>query len=232
MITLRRSEERGHAQHGWLDTYHTFSFADYHDPAHMHFRTLRVLNEDRVAGGQGFGMHPHRDMEIVTLVISGALEHRDSMGNRSVLEPNRLQRMTAGTGVLHSEYNASPKKPVHLLQIWILPERRGLEPGYEERSLARGPESPALVPVATREGGPDVLTIHQDVTIFHGSLAAGATAEQRLEIGRHAWIQLYKGALRLNGKDLRAGDGAAVSDEGLLTFVATEDAEFLLFDLA
>lgn len=232
MIAVRRSEDRGHADHGWLDSYHTFSFADYYDPAHVHFRSLRVLNEDYIAGGQGFPSHPHRDMEIVTLVISGALEHRDSMGNRSVLEANRLQRMTAGTGVIHSEYNASPKKPVHLLQIWILPDKKGLEPGYEEKNLARTPNSPPLVPVARPEGNGDVLTIHQDASIFQGALAPGATAIYPLAPGRHAWVQVYKGRVQVNGEELKAGDAAGISAETRLSFEGVEDSEFLLFDLA
>ncbi len=231
MITLRRSDDRGRFDHGWLDTRHTFSFADYRDPAHDRFRTLRVINEDVVAPGEGFGMHPHRDMEILTVVLSGSLRHEDSMGNGSVIRPGEIQRMSAGTGVLHSEFNASADEPVHLLQIWILPERRGLEPGYEQVAIPQGGEG-GLRRIASRRPGAGEVAIHQDAEVLEGRLAAGAAAEHRLSPGRGAWIQVASGSILLDGVLLRAGDGASREEPGTIRVEAAEDSHLLLFDLA
>ncbi len=232
MLQIRKSQERGHLNHGWLDTYHTFSFGDYYDPRHHHYRALRVMNEDRVAPGQGFGMHPHRDMEIVTYVISGALEHRDSMGNGEVLRPGELQRMTAGTGILHSEFNPSESEPVHLYQIWLLPERKGLSPSYEQRGFDAQERHNQWRIVASREGRDGSLTIHQDADLYLATLDAGQGLEFALRLSRHAWLQVLRGAARLNGQELTAGDGAATTGESLLVVEASDPAEVLLFDLA
>jgi redox-sensitive bicupin YhaK (pirin superfamily) len=232
MITIRKSEERGHANHGWLDSHHTFSFADYHDPQHIHFRSLRVINEDHVAAGAGFPIHPHRDMEIVTYVVSGAVAHRDSTGGQGVIKPGQLQHMSAGTGVQHSEFNASKTEPLHLLQIWILPEKNGLTPSYSETALNGAPQSEPLRLVGSREGGDGALKIKQDVRLFVGKMKADETVEYTLAPDRHAWVQLISGALRVNDRDLRSGDAAAVSGESLLKLSATEPSHFLLFDLA
>ena len=232
MITIRKSEERGHARHGWLDSYHTFSFADYYDPQHMNFRSLRVINEDRIAAGAGFPPHPHRDMEIVTYVVSGAVAHRDSTGGEGVIKPGQLQHMSAGTGVQHSEFNASKTEPLHLLQIWILPEEKGLTPSYSETPLNGAPHAESLRLVGSREGGDGALKIKQDVRLFVGKLKAGETVEHTLAPERHAWVQLIEGAVTANGKELRTGDAAAVSDERELKLVAAEPSHFLLFDLA
>ena len=231
MITVRRAHERGHAQHGWLDSFHTFSFASYHDPAHMGFRDLRVINEDRVAPGRGFGAHPHRDMEILTWVLSGALRHQDSLGSGSVIRPGDLQRMSAGTGVTHSEMNASQTEPVHLLQIWILPEREGIEPSYEEKHFPAAERRGALRLVASGDGREGSVRVHQDVALYAALLGGGERAEHRLRPGRHAWLQLARGRCALNGLALEAGDGAAVSGEAALALSAERDAELLLFDL-
>ncbi len=232
MIRRRASGDRGHANHGWLDTYHTFSFDTYHDPAHMGFRSLRVINEDRVQPGHGFGTHPHRDMEIVTYVLDGALAHQDSMGNGSTIRPHEVQRMSAGTGVTHSERNASKTEAVHLLQIWILPERRGLAPSYEEKTFPPEEKRGRLRLVASRDGRDGSVTIHQDVDLFASILGPGERVEHALRAGRHAWVQVARGAVALNGVALAAGDGAAVSDEARLSISAAEPAEFLVFDLA
>jgi redox-sensitive bicupin YhaK (pirin superfamily) len=232
MITIRPSNERGHANHGWLDTYHTFSFADYHDPAHVHFRTLRVINEDRVAPAQGFGTHPHRDMEIITYVLDGALEHKDSTGGGGVIRPGMVQAMSAGTGVTHSEFNHSKTDEVHLLQIWILPERKGLQPRYEEKTFAPDALKDTLRLIASRDGRDGAITVFQDVELFASRLGAGKSVEHKLGDGRHAWLQVARGALTLNNTKLRAGDGAAVTQETALKISANEPSEFLLFDLA
>jgi redox-sensitive bicupin YhaK (pirin superfamily) len=232
MITIRPARERGHAEHGWLDSRHTFSFADYHDPAHMGFRALRVINEDRVAPGRGFGTHPHRDMEIISFVLDGALEHKDSMGTGSVIRPGDVQRMSAGTGVLHSEFNASKTAPVHFLQIWILPDRAGLPPSYEQKSFAAAERTNQLRLVASQGGRDGALTVHQDVALYAALLDAGASVRQPLARGRHAWIQVARGAVDLGGQRLSAGDGAAVRDEAEVVLRAEEAAEVLLFDLA
>jgi redox-sensitive bicupin YhaK (pirin superfamily) len=231
MYVVRRSAERGHADHGWLDTRHTFSFADYHDPAHMGFRSLRVINEDHVAPARGFGKHPHRDMEILTWVVSGAVEHADSMGNRAVVRPGEVQRMTAGTGVTHSEVNPLPE-PLHLLQIWIVPEKAGLAPGYEQISFAERDRQGRLLLVASRDGHDGSVRIHQDVSLYDGLLAPGDRVEHTLAADRHAWLQIVRGTVEVAGNTLRAGDGLAVSDETRLAIRATEAAEVLLFDLA
>jgi len=231
MITVRPSGERGHSNRGWLDSHFSFSFADYCDPAHTGFRTLRVINEDRVAPGAGFGTHPHRDMEIVTYVLEGALEHRDSMGNQSVLRPGEVQRMTAGTGVLHSEYNPSETEPGHFLQIWILPEAKGLRPGYEQKAFPAEEKRGRLRLAASRDGRDGSVTIHQDAELYVSLLAPGEEATHPLGAGRHAWVQVARGAVELNGRRLETGDGAAVSDEPLLTLRGSRDAEVLLFDL-
>jgi redox-sensitive bicupin YhaK (pirin superfamily) len=231
MIHVSKAQERGHFNHGWLDTYHTFSFADYYDPARMGFRSLRVINEDRVQPGRGFGTHGHRDMEIVTCVLEGALEHRDSLGNGSVLRAGDLQRMTAGTGVRHSEFNPSDAEPVHLYQIWLLPERRGLEPGYEERRFDAGEKWNRLRLVASRDGRLDSLTIHQDADLYLSTLEPGQRVGHAFGPGRHGWLQVLRGRVEANGVALAEGDGAAVSEEALLEFAGASPSEVLLFDL-
>lgn len=232
MITKRPAAERGHANHGWLDSHHTFSFADYYDPEHMGFRQMRVLNDDTVQPGQGFGTHGHRDMEIVSYVLEGALEHRDSMGTGSVLRAGDVQRMTAGTGVTHSEFNHSSDETLRFLQIWILPERRGLTPGYEERTVPAAEKQNTLRRIVSPDGGDGALKIHQDVTIYASRLDAGASVQHRLQPGRHAWVQVASGAITLNGETLSRGDGAAIRDESTLTLTGVKDSELLLFDLA
>jgi hypothetical protein len=231
MITRRVAQDRGHAQHGWLDSYHTFSFADYYDPRHIGFRTLRVINEDRVQPGKGFGTHPHRDMEIISYVLEGALAHKDSLGTGSLIAPGEVQRMSAGTGVAHSEFNPSQAEPVHFLQIWILPERAGLPPSYEQRAFPAEEKRRKLRLVASHDGREGSVTIHQEVDLYTALLAPGETVTHRLTPGRHAWVQVARGAITLNDTALSAGDGAAVSEETLLTVTATDPAEVLLFDL-
>ncbi len=232
MIRIRKAAERGHFDHGWLDTYHTFSFGDYSDPAQMGFRSLRVINDDRVQPGQGFGMHGHRDMEIVTYVLEGALEHRDSLGNGSVLRPGELQHMTAGTGVQHSEFNPSDQEAVHLYQIWLLPERKGLKPGYEQKAFSEEERHGTLRLVASPTGNFGSLTIHQDARLYLSTLKVGETITHALNPGRHAWLQVLRGTVALNGHRVSAGDGAAVSDEEKLEVRGEADAEVMLFDLA
>jgi redox-sensitive bicupin YhaK (pirin superfamily) len=232
MIRVRKAAERGHFDHGWLDTYHTFSFGDYYDPAHLGFRPLRVINDDRVQPGRGFGMHGHRDMEIVTYVLDGALEHRDSLGNGSVLRPGELQHMTAGTGVRHSEFNPSEKEWVHLYQIWLLPERRGLKPGYEQKAFSEEERRGRLRLVASPTGEQGSLTIRQDARLYLSTLQAGEAVAHTLGPGRHAWLQVLRGRAALNGHPLAAGDGAAVSEEEKLEVRGQDDAEVMLFDLA
>jgi len=227
MIHIRKAAERGHFDHGWLDTYHTFSFADYYDPDFMGFRALRVINEDRVKPGRGFGTHSHRDMEIVTYVLEGELAHRDSMGTGSVIRPGEVQRMSAGTGVLHSEMNPSQDSPVHFLQIWILPERRGIDPGYEQKEFAREPGR--LLLVASHDGSEGSLTIHQDARLYAATLDADGVAHD-LGASRYAWLQVAHGSVDLNGNVLHAGDGASVENERRLEIDGT--AEILLFDLS
>lgn len=229
MIHIRRSEDRGHFDHGWLETYHTFSFADYFDPAFMGFRSLRVINDDRVAPGEGFPTHPHMDMEIVTYVLSGELAHKDSLGTGSVIRPGEIQRMSAGTGIRHSEFNSSRTEPLHLLQIWILPERRGIVPGYEQKRIAQGK---GFILIASKDPTQDSVVIHQDARIYSARLKKGETADFSLDRNRHAWVQMAGGRARLNEHALGAGDGAAISQELSLSFLALEDSEILLFDLA
>jgi hypothetical protein len=232
MIQIRRSDERGRAQFGWLDSRHTFSFGEYHDPDQMGFRDLRVINEDHVQPGAGFGTHGHRDMEILTYVVSGSLAHRDSIGNGSVLRRGDVQRMTAGTGVKHSEMNPSLEEPVHLLQIWILPERPGLAPGYEETHVSDEDKRGGLRLIASRRAGDGVLEIHQDVDLHATILEPGQVARLELRRGRHAWVQIIRGEATLNGHALGPGDGAAVSDEASLVLAAGTETEALVFDLA
>ncbi len=234
MIRVRPASERGHAKHGWLDTYHTFSFDTYHDPAHMGFRSLRVINEDLVAGGKGFPPHAHRDMEIVTYILEGALEHRDSMGNGGVIRPGEVQRMSAGTGVTHSEYNPSATESVHLLQIWIRPEARNLTPSYEQKKFDVAGRRGRLQLVASRESRDGSVKIHQDASLYAAALAPGEKVRHKLAAGRHAWLQVARGAVMLNGQSLKAGDGAAVSDEPALDIAGdgSGESELLLFDLA
>jgi redox-sensitive bicupin YhaK (pirin superfamily) len=232
MIRVRRSSERGHFDHGWLDTYHTFSFSRYYDPRHMGFRALRVINEDRVAPGTGFGTHPHEDMEIVTYVLDGALAHRDSLGTGSTIRPGELQRMTAGTGIRHSEFNPSESEPVHLYQIWLLPERDGLEPSYDQRAFPEAERHNRLRLVASPDGHDGSLTIRQDARLYLASLDEGRGVAHELRRGRHAWLQVLRGGVGLNGRSLTAGDGAAVGDESSLAIEADGPSEVLLFDLA
>jgi redox-sensitive bicupin YhaK (pirin superfamily) len=232
MIRHRPARERGHADHGWLRTRHTFSFADYHDPAHMGFRALRVINDDIIAAGQGFGTHGHRDMEIVTYIVEGELEHRDSLGTGSVLRPGDVQRMSAGRGVRHSEFNHSPSQDLRLLQIWLLPARGGDEPGYEERHFPAADKQGRLRLIVAPDGAEGALRIGQDARIHACVLAPGQEVAHEPAPGRHAWIQVVRGSLDLNGLVLGAGDGAAVSDEARLALRGLEEAEFLLFDLA
>ena len=232
MVTIRKAGERGHIQHGWLDTYHTFSFADYYDPKWMGFRSLRVINEDRVAPGQGFGTHPHRDMEILTYVLEGGLRHRDSMGNGEVIHPGEVQRMTAGTGLTHSEFNDSKSAPVHLLQIWIIPKRKGLTPGYEQKFFADDEKRGRLRLVASPEASDGSVKIHQDVRLHASLLGAGEEVRHKLAAGRAAWVQVARGSVTLNGQRLEQGDAAAVTDEATVKLVGVKDSEVLLFDLA
>ncbi len=231
MITVRPSDQRGTASFGWLDARHSFSFGHYHDPEHMGFRALRVINEDRIAPGAGFDAHGHRDMEIITYVLDGALEHKDNLGNGSVVRPGEIQRMTAGRGIVHSEHNHSRRAPLHLLQIWIQPESEGLEPGYEQRPVPTEAVPGVLHLIADRDGRDGSVTVHQDVRLYAARLDAGEAVSHDLDTGRHAWLQVARGALTLNGQRLREGDGAAVSDETRLDIAADEAAEFLLFDL-
>ena len=232
MITIRKSEERGHFDFGWLDTYHTFSFDQYYDPAHTHFRSLRVINEDRVQPGQGFPTHSHRDMEIITYILSGALEHRDSMGNGSVIRPGDVQRMTAGSGVSHSEFNPSDTEVVHLLQIWILPNERNFPPSYEQKFFSEEERQGTLRLIASEDGREGSVTIHQDTRVYATILDAGHSAVHRLEADRHAWLQIGRGMMSLNETELKQGDGAAVNRETELRIAAHDRAEILLFDLA
>jgi redox-sensitive bicupin YhaK (pirin superfamily) len=227
---IRRANERGHAEHGWLDSYHTFSFADYYDPNWMGFRTLRVINDDLVMPAQGFGTHPHRDMEIITYVLSGALQHKDSMGNGRIIQPGEVQYMAAGSGVQHSEFNPSKDEAVHFLQIWIQPERSGLKPRYGEKSLADEPKGRfnLVVSKAGREGS---LAINQDADLYVAKLEAGNEASHELKPARHAWVHVAEGEVKLNGDTLKAGDAVALSDESQVQLVAAKPSQVLLFDL-
>ena len=232
MITIRKAKDRGHFDFGWLDTYHTFSFGDYRDREFMGFRSLRVINEDRVAPRTGFPTHGHRDMEIITYVLEGALEHHDSMGNGSAIRPGEVQRMTAGSGVTHSEANASDTDGVHLLQIWILPNARNLTPGYEQKTFADEEKRGRLRLVASDDGRDGSVTINQDAAIYATVLEPESVVVHQLDVNRNGWIQVARGAITVNGNDLNQGDGAAVSDESSITITGREAAEVLLFDLA
>ena len=232
MITFRRSEERGHTKLGWLDSRHTFSFGDYYDPQHMGFRDLRVINEDRVGRGAGFSTHSHRDMEIITYVLEGTLAHKDSTGTSSVIRVGDVQRMSAGTGISHSEYNASQTEPVHFLQIWIIPDETGLVPGYEQHTIPFDKNRGNWTLIASKKGRDGSVTVHQDVDVWTARFSPGEQAIFRLEPGRHAWAQIAHGSGMLNGTLLRVGDGATVDREEILEVKAVDDAELLLFDLA
>jgi quercetin 2,3-dioxygenase len=229
MITIRHSEDRGHNRLPWLDSRFTFSFDQYYDPDHTQFRSLRVMNEDVIAPAQGFPMHPHRDMEILTWILEGALEHRDNSGGRGVIRPGELQHMTAGRGVMHSEFNPSPKDPVHLLQIWLLPERKGLTPSYEQLAF---PDSDLRGKFSLVAGPKAPITIHQDANLYIARLDEGEAAKHSLAPERHAWAQVARGAVQLNGNELKAGDGGAISGESEITVKAQEPSEVLAFDLA
>ena len=233
MITLRPAQERGTAYFGWLDSRHTFSFGEYFDPNHMGFGNLRVINEDKVTPGQGFGTHGHRDMEIISYVLEGALEHKDSIGTGSIIRPGDVQRLSAGTGIMHSEYNASKTEPVHFLQIWILPERKGIAPGYEQKSFTEAEKRGGLRLVGSRNGRNGSITIHQDVDLYAATLHEGDEVNHAFANGRVAWLQVAQGSVQVNEQTLAAGDGAAISDESLLTLRgAASRAEVLLFDMA
>ncbi len=232
MINIRRSEERGGGDYGWLNTKHTFSFDQYHDPKWMSFRSLRVINEDHVAPDVGFPTHPHRDMEIITYLLSGALEHKDSLGTGSIIRPGDGQRMSAGRGIRHSEMNASKTEPAHLLQIWIMPDKQGYEPSYEQKAFPNDEKRGKLRLIASPNGADGSVTIHQDAKLYVSLLLPGQEVRHELGKGRYAWLQVAKGAVDLNGKKMAQGDGAGVSDEAALTIKGLEDAEVLLFDLA
>jgi redox-sensitive bicupin YhaK (pirin superfamily) len=232
MLLMRRSDERGRANLGWLDSRHTFSFADYHDPRYMGYGPLRVINEDRVQPGQGFGTHSHRDMEIISYVLEGELAHRDSIGNGSVIRRGDVQRMTAGTGVQHSEFNHSQTKPVHFLQIWLFPERPGLSPGYEEKRFEDDDKRGRLKLVASRDGREGSVVVHQDADLYAALLANGDEVRHTTQRTRKGWVQLASGAVTVNGEQLRAGDGAAIAYEDEIAIRAAADSELLLFDMA
>ena len=232
MIKIRPAYERGHASHGWLDSYHTFSFADYQDPGHMGFRKLRVINEDRVEPGEGFPTHSHRDMEIISYVLDGALEHKDSMGTGSVIKPGDVQRMSAGTGVTHSEYNPSKKDKVHFLQIWIFPESNGLKPSYEQTHIKAEDKKDKLCLIASSNSKNGAVKIHQDAELFVSCLGQDKRIEYLPKNNRFVWLQMARGAVNLNSVSLNAGDGAAISEEKHLQITAKTDSEILLFDLA
>ncbi|MCC6675948.1 MAG: pirin family protein [Phycisphaerales bacterium] len=232
MIKIRKSEDRGHINMGWLDTRHTFSFGDYHDPAHVNFRHLRVINDDIVAPGQGFGMHEHRDMEIITYVIEGQLEHKDSLGHGAVIRPGEVQRMSAGRGIAHSEFNPSRTEAVRLLQIWIFPEKRGLDPSWDQKEFPIAKRRNRLGLLASPDEADGSLKVHQDVRLYAATLDAGAEVSHALDPQRYAWVQVARGGVELNGQQLSEGDGAAVSGETRLTIRSKDGAEFLLFDLS
>lgn len=232
MYQVRKAAERGHANYGWLKTYHTFSFSSYHDPKHVRFRNLRVMNEDFIAPGQGFGTHPHNDMEIVTYVLQGALEHRDSMGNGEVLRPGEFQRMSAGTGITHSEFNPSATESTHLYQIWLLPERRGIEPSYEQKKFELSERTNRLRLVASPTGEGGSLTIHTPAKIYLSTIQSQESVQLAIPPEKHIWIQILSGSGVVDGHTLEAGDGLAISDEPLIEYQATSEAEILVFELA
>lgn len=231
MLTLRRADERGHNNFGWLDSHHSFSFGQYHDPRHMGFRALRVINEDHVAPGAGFGEHGHANMEIISYVLDGELEHKDSIGTGSVIRPGDVQRMSAGSGIRHSEFNASPDKPVHFLQIWLMPEKDGIKPGYEQKTFGDERKGKLRL-VASRDGRDGALTVHQDVDLYASVLKSGESVHHDFSQGRHGWLQLVRGGLEVDGHIIQPGDGLAISERETLTLKALSDVEFLLFDLA
>ncbi|HEY2512089.1 MAG TPA: pirin family protein [Polyangiaceae bacterium] len=231
MMTVRPAEERGHAQHGWLDSFHTFSFADYYDPEHMGFRNLRVINDDRVAPAQGFGTHPHRDMEIVSYVLDGALEHKDSMGTGSIIRPGDVQRMTAGTGVRHSEFNASKTDQVHFLQIWLLPAAPNLLPEYEQKTFSAPERQGKLRVVASPDGRDGSVTLHADAVLYAGLFAAGEKGEVAIAPSRNSWVHVARGKAKVNGRELKEGDGASLSQETSVKVEGIDGAEVLVFDL-
>ena len=232
MLRIRRSEERGQTDWGWLDSRHTFSFGEYHDPDHMGFRALRVINDDRVKGGAGFGTHGHRDMEILSYVLEGALAHRDSMGTGSVIRPGEIQMMRAGTGVTHSEFNHSKTEPLHFLQIWIFPDTNGLAPAYDQRPVDQDGARHSFAPLASKDGRNGSLRIHQDIELFLARIEPGGNRTYSLRGGRHAWIHVARGSVDINGIELTTGDGLAVSEEKALNITGRTAAELLLFDLA
>jgi quercetin 2,3-dioxygenase len=231
MITKRHAEERGGGDHGWLNTRHTFSFSDYYDPEHMQFSVLRVINEDRVTPGKGFGTHSHRDMEIISYVLEGQLEHKDSLGHGAILRPGEFQCITAGTGIQHSEFNPSKKEGVHFYQIWLLPDRQGHKPSYEQKPFPEAHRQGKLQLVASANGREGSLTIHQDAQVYLAGLQPGASVKHNLQPGRHAWLQVLRGNVELNRIALKPGDGAAISDEAELTISGTQPSEVMLFDL-
>lgn len=232
MLKIRRGDERGHARHGWLDSYHTFSFADYYDPAHMGFRALRVINEDRVVAGRGFGRHSHRDMEIVSYVLDGALQHKDSMGTGAVIRSGDIQRMSAGTGVTHSEFNASNTEPVHFLQIWIVPDQRGGAPSYEQKTFSADDMDGRLKLVASQDGRDGSVTIHADAALYAGRFEVDQRADHPLAPDRHAWIHVVRGQVRINGTELSTGDGVQLSGEPRVHIEGLDASEVIVFDLA
>jgi redox-sensitive bicupin YhaK (pirin superfamily) len=232
MINIRHSEERGGGNHGWLKTHHTFSFDQFYDPRWMGFRSLRVINEDWVAGGQGFPAHPHRDMEIITYILEGGIEHKDSLGTSSIIRPGDGQRMSAGRGIRHSEINPSPTEAAHLLQIWIMPDKTGHEPSYEQKTFPEEEKRGKLRLIASPDGKDGSVTIHQDAKLYVSLLSPGQEVKHDLGKGRHAWLQIARGSVELNGQKLVQGDGAAISEEKALSIKGAEDAEVLLFDLA
>lgn len=231
MITVRKSKDRGRAQYDWLDSYHTFSFANYHDPDHMGFRSLRVINEDRVQPGKGFPLHPHRDMEILSFVLKGALKHKDNLGHEETINAGEVQRISAGSGIMHSEFNPSATDLVHFLQIWLFPEEKGLTPSYEKKKFAAQKQN-GLQLLASRNGREGSVVIRQDVALYAGAVGGGHIINYYPASGRHAWIQVVGGELEVNGLTLEAGDGAAVSEEAALNISAPDSGEFILFDLA
>jgi quercetin 2,3-dioxygenase len=231
MLLIRRAHERGHANHGWLDSFHSFSFGDYYDPEHMSFRSLRVINEDRVAPGNGFGTHPHRDMEIISYVIEGAIEHRDSIGNGSVIRPGDVQRMSAGTGITHSEFNPSETEAVHFLQIWVVPEPTGLAPSYEQKAFDRLEKQGQLRLVASQDGRENSVVVHQDVNIYATILVAQASVQLDLQTDRYYWVQVVRGEIVVNGEAVSAGDAIALSQESQLSLTGQQETEVLVFDL-
>jgi redox-sensitive bicupin YhaK (pirin superfamily) len=232
MLTIRKAEDRGHARHGWLDSHHTFSFADYYDPKHMGFRALRVINDDRVAAGKGFGAHPHRDMEIISYVLEGALAHKDSTGTGEVIKPGDVQRMSAGTGVVHSEFNASKTDQVHFLQIWLMPSKRGITPGYEQKTFSEADKRGKLRLVASPDAADGSLTIHTNAKVYAGLFGAGEQAELALPDKHGAWVHVARGKVKVNGQQAGEGDGVALEDERTLRIEGVADAEVLVFDLA